>query len=271
MSSYFWSYIMINILIIGYGVVGQNLANELKVLSPDILDKYKKDANKTSKSAKEEGYDLAFICVNTPFTDKDPCDRTEVWNAIKENSHLMKEDGIFVIKSTVLPGTTDEIRNETNQKVIFSPEFYGATQHNNNFEFNFTVLGGGKEDCIKVIQILQKVYDARHRFKITDSKTAEIAKYMDNSWLATKVSFCKQFFDIAEKNGVSYEELREIFIMDPRVNPSHTFIYRDHPYWESHCLSKDVPAIAISEDADFLKAVIKYNEESKKKFLSKKD
>ena len=262
---------MINILIIGYGVVGQNLAKELEALSPDILDKYKTDANKTSQSAKEEGYDLAFICVNTPFTEDDPCDRTEVWNAIRDNSHLMKDDGVFVIKSTILPGTTDEIRKETNQRVVFSPEFYGGTQHCNNFEFDFTILGGEKEDCLKVVQILQKVYDGRHTFRITESKLAEIAKYMENSWLATKVSFSKQFFDIAENHGVAYEELRELFILDPRVNPSHTFIYRDHPYWESHCLSKDVPAIAIAEDADFLKAVIKYNEDSKEEFLSKKN
>ena len=261
---------MINVLIIGYGVVGQNLAKELEALSPDILDKFKTDVNKFSPNAKEEGYDLAFICVNTPFTQEDPCDRTEVWNAIKDNAHLMKEDGVFVIKSTILPGTTDEIRKETKQSVVFSPEFYGGTQHNNNFEFNFTVLGGEKEDCIKVVQILQNVFDARHSFRITDAKTAELDKYMENSWLATKVSFCKQFFDIAEKHGVSYEELRELFILDPRINPSHTFVYRDHPYWESHCLSKDVPAIALTEDADFLKAVIKYNEDSKKEFLSKK-
>ena len=86
---------------------------------------------------------------------------------------------------------------------------------------------------------------------------------MENSWLATKVSFCCQFFDIAEKEGVNYEELRELFILDPRVNPSHTFVYRDHPYWESHCLDKDVPAIAITEDAELLKAVIEFNEKKK--------
>ena len=177
----------------------------------------------------------------------------------------MKDEGIFVIKSTVLPGTTDKIRKQTGQNVIFSPEYYGETQHCNNFDFDFTILGGEKQDCIKVVQILQKIYDGRHSFRITDSKTAEIAKYMENAWLATKVSFCSQFFEIAENNGINYEELRELFILDPRVNPSHTFIYRDHPYWDSHCLNKDVPAIAITEDAKFLKSVIEYNSSRKSK------
>ena len=252
---------MINILIIGYGVVGKNMEIELKKFSPDVLDKYKSDENKLSNNT--EGYDLAFICVNTPFTDKSPCDFSEVVNAINENSHLMKDEGIFVIKSTILPGTTDKIRKQTGQNVIFSPEYYGGTQHCNNFDFDFTVLGGEKQDCIKVLQILQNIYDGRHTFRITDSKTAEIAKYMENAWLATKVSFCSQFFEIAENNGINYEELRELFILDPRVNPSHTFIYRDHPYWDSHCLNKDVPAIAITEDAKFLKYVIEYNSNKK--------
>ena len=258
---------MLNILIIGSGVVGKNLEREIKSLSPDIIDKYNPEDNKISKSSLEEGYDLAFVCVNTPFIDeKTPCDYSEVINAINENKDKMKEDGVFVIKSTILPGTTELVKEETKQNVIFSPEYYGSTQHNNNFEFDFTILAGDRGDCIKVVQALQNVYDARHRFHITDSKTAELSKYMENSWLATKVSFCSQFFEIAEKEGVSYEELRELFILDPRVNPSHTFIYRDHPYWESHCLDKDVPAIAISEDAEFLQGVIEYNRKRKKEF-----
>lgn len=87
---------------------------------------------------------------------------------------------------------------------------------------------------------------------------------MENSFLATKVSFCIQFFDIAQKIGVNYEELRELFILDPRVNPSHTFVYKGTPFWDSHCLNKDVPTIANLYDADLLKSVIDFNEKHKK-------
>ena len=57
--------------------------------------------------------------------------------------------------------------------------------------------------------------------------------------------------------------LRELFILDPRINPSHTFIYEDTPYWDSHCLNKDVPAITNQYDNKFLNDVIKYNEKQK--------
>ena len=125
---------MYNVLIIGYGVVGKRVENEIISLSPDIIYKYNPNINRISQLSLEEGYDLAFVCVNTPFLDDEtPCDYSEVINAINENKDKMKKDGIFVIKSTILPGTTELIKEETNQNVIFSPEFYGSTQNKKNF------------------------------------------------------------------------------------------------------------------------------------------
>ena len=169
-----------------------------------------------------------------------------------------------VVYSKETPIEHKEIsEEETNKRVVFSPEYYGGTQHCNNFDFNFTILGGDKQDCYEVIQQLQYCYDGRHIFRVTDSKTAEMVKFMENSYLATKVSFCNQFYDLCEKNGISYEELRELFVLDPRVNPSHTFVYKDKPYWDSHCLNKDVPYIAYKEDAKLLQKVYKYNKDKK--------
>ncbi|MBP5773036.1 MAG: hypothetical protein J6W35_03095 [Eubacterium sp.] len=244
-----------NVLIVGYGVVGHNLEKEIQKLNPEVFDKYKEVDTRT-----KDKYDIAFICVDTPINDKCLCDTTEVKKAIEEH-----KASIYVIKSTILPHSTEKLVEETGKHIVFSPEYYGATQHCNNFEFGFTVLGGEKSDCQKVIQVLQTVYDGRHTFRMVDSVTAELAKYMENSWLATKVSFCSQFYQIAKKHGVSYEELRELFILDPRVNPSHTFVYEEHPYWESHCLDKDVEAIAKSEDAELLLSIIDFNEKCKKK------
>ena len=171
---------------------------------------------------------------------------------------------IYIIKSTCPIGFVEEMQKETGKRIVFSPEYYGTTQHCNNFNFDFTIIGGEKEDCCKVVQLLQKCYDARHTFRIVDSKTAELVKFMENSWLATKVSFCQSFFNVCQDKGINYEELRELFILDPRVNPSHTFVYIEKPYWDSHCLNKDVPYIANNQDIELLKAVIKFNEKQKK-------
>ena len=253
-----------NILIVGYGVVGKNLTNEIIKLKPDIFDKYKKEFN----SKRKIKYDIAFICVDTPLI-KQPLkvselDTSEVLNAINEN-----DSEIYVLKSTCPIGTVDKLKALTGKRIIFSPEYYGGTQHCNNFEFDFTILGGDKQDCIEVIQALQYCYDGRHQFRITDSKTAELVKFMENSFLATKVSFCNQFYEISKKHGISYEELRELFILDKRLGESHTFVYKDSPYWDSHCLNKDVHYIAESEDARLLLDICDYNYNQKEKYRRK--
>ena len=131
---------MYNVLIIGYGVVGKNLNKDIQKLNPDIYDKYNKKWNKLTQSKRVDGYDIAFICVDTPFIENDVCDYSEIINAINENNRYMKKDGIFVIKSTILPKYAEKIIESTNSNIVFSPEYYGNTQHNDN-RFNFTILG----------------------------------------------------------------------------------------------------------------------------------
>lgn len=236
-----------DVLIIGYGVVGHNLERDLISLNPDKCDKYKAlKANKTH-------YKVGFVCVDTPLNGN-TLDVTEVKNACLEN-----DCEIYVIKSTIPVGTVEKLKQETGKRIVFSPEYYGGTQHCNNFEFNFTILGGDVKDCIEVQQILQNVYDARHTFRIVDSRTAEMVKFMENSYLATKVAFMCEFYEASKQAGIDYEILRELFVLDPRVNPSHTFVYRDHPYYKSHCLDKDVPSIAHQFDMPLLKKIIEIN------------
>lgn len=244
---------MSDIIIVGYGTVGHNLAEELSPLSPDIYDKYR-----TEHNTKVDGkcYRCAFICVDTPYVSEElPCDLSQVLDAISET-----DADLYVIKSTVPVGTTASLCAKTRKRFVFSPEYYGGTQHCNNFEFGFTIVGGFKSDCIEVVQLLQDVYDARHTFRIVDSRVAEMTKYMENAWLATKVTFCIGFFESCEKAGIPYEEVRELFILDPRVNPAHTFVYRDHPWYESHCLDEDVPSIASQFGDPLLRSVIDINE-----------
>ena len=85
-----------------------------------------------------------------------------------------------------------------------------------------------------------------------------------------KVSFCNEFARICAQFGVNYREWRELWLADPRINPSHTFVYQDAPYYDSHCLNKDIPAIIIaSEKAGYrpglLQAMEKYNNGNKGK------
>lgn len=242
------------VCIIGAGVVGSNLAKELRDLNPVLIDKFKCECSKPGC----DKFDLAFICVPSPLSYVNTLDTSEVLNSLKET-----EADLYVIKSTVNIGDTDSFSEKTGKRIVFSPEYYGGTHHCNDFNFNFTVLGGSDEDVDDVQDVLQHCYNATHRFIRMSSKEAELVKLMENSWLATKVTFCQEFYEYCANNGLRYDLVREGFIQDPRVNPSHTFVYKSHPFYSSHCLDKDVPACAELINSDLLKSVINCNENRK--------
>ena len=246
---------MKTVLIVGMGNIGQKLYNEYKALNPDCYDPYKRINTK-----KNIVYDFAFIAVDTPSKKDGTCDLSQVREAIQET-----DANIIVLRSTVPPTTTDTLSKEFNKHIVYSPEFYGTTQHSSpqSFDFNFTILGGDKKDTERVAQLLEKVYNCLHRFCFTDSKTAELVKYFENTMLASKVSLCVQFYNIARQFDINYSELRELLLQDERIGKSHTFVYEDTPYWDSHCFNKDLKALVNFANAPLIEDVIKYNDECK--------
>lgn len=244
---------MKKILIAGFGNIGK-LEYQVynKKFDVKVYDKFKDEYN--DESIKKEHYDFCIICVDTPLVNG-LCDTSAVEDVIQS----VNAD-VFISRSTVPVGATDAINKKYNAHMVMYPEFYGTTQHANNFEFDFSILGGDKEDCLKCQQMLQELYDGRHTFRIVDAKTAEITKFMENSYLAMKVSFCAEFWRICQETGAHYEEVRECIKLDPRFGGQHSFIYDEHPYWKSHCLDKDVPSIANQFDSQLLNAVISFNE-----------
>lgn len=251
---------MNRVLIVGYGIVGRNFAKEIERLKPDIYDKYKHDVN-TKKDIK---YDFAFICVDTPYINKENiCDISEIRNALHDN-----EAEYYIIKSTVLPNTVKNLVEEFEgkKKIIFSPEFYGNTQHCNNFVFNATILSGYKEWCYPAQQLLQEVYDARHDFLIFDTNVGEMVKYTENAFLGLLTNFCANMKIACDKVDVHWEDVRQGWkAADPRCPVSHTYVYDEKMGYDSHCLNKDIPAIAQYLQIPILLYLIKLNEELKEK------
>ena len=248
---------MKHVLIVGLGNIGTLLYQEYAKLSPDRYDPYKGYNEK-----KGIVYDVAFVAVDTPMNEDGSADISQVLTAINET-----DAKIIVLRSTVPVGTTDKLKESTGKSIVFCPEFYGTTQHSSHksFDFSYTILGGNKENCGKVVQLLQEVYDARHMFFISDAKTAELAKYMENTMLASKVAMCVQFYKIAKQFDISYPELRELVLQDERIGRSHTFVYEDRPFFDSHCFNKDLLAITKFSDAPLIESVLSFNEQCKKK------
>lgn len=241
--------------IIGYGVVGKNM--RLIFRDSRIVD----PVHKTGDKPGQIHYDIAFVCVPTDPLHDGSCDTSIVEAAIRENSA-----DVFVIKSTVPPGTTERISMNTGKNCIFSPEFFGGTQHANAVDYSFVILGGNRPYTDQVAELYKTVKDGSFHVAKTTPQMAELVKYAENCFLATKVTFFHEFFQIAEKLGLDSDELRELLLMDPRIGRSHTFTYRDHPWYNSHCLDKDIPAFLrfaeqIGQRARLIEAVDKVNKE----------
>jgi nucleotide sugar dehydrogenase len=207
-----------------------------------------------------EKYDFCFVCVPTDSTLHGSCDISIVESVIKK----VNAD-IFILKSAVPPLTHQSLTKNYNKKIVISPEYYGCTQHSNR-QMNFVILGGDRESCGKVATLYGRVKNGSYRIQITNPITAELAKYMENCFLALKVTFCCEFADIAKKYGVCYPELRELFILDERMGSTHTFVYPEKPYYDSHCLNKDVSALInfAGDSAPLMQCMHKINLERKK-------
>ena len=260
------------ILIVGYGNVGKHIYKELYGAGEiDIYDKHIEGHNVLTNKL----YDFAFVCVPTEMKEDGSADTSIVEEVVNEINAK-----IIVIKSAIpvccckklMDIATFNNRSNVNKNIIVSPEYYGTTIYSPDSP-NFLVLGGYKNVAKKVAELYYKVKPNSFRVYYTDEKTAALAKYMENCFLALKATFCNEFAMIAKSFGIDYPELREIFVLDERMGDSHTFVFPEQPYYDSHCLNKDVPAlIKQAKDVDpyfdksLMERVLEINQRMKEKY-----
>lgn len=240
-----------SVLIVGYGNIGQHILKEFannRDIDLHIYDPWKEF------SFYEDNCDIAFICVPTDKTVSGQCDTSIVEEAVKRCTAKL-----IVIKSTIPVGTTERLVKKYKKRIVFSPEYYGTTMQAPKSP-DFVILAGERKDCDEIAQLYYTVKKANFQVRYTDYRTAELAKYMENCFLAMKVTFCAEFATIAKEKDVSYPELRELFLLDERMGRSHTFVYEEAPYYDSHCLNKDIPAlVAQTGKAHLMESVERIN------------
>lgn len=216
--------------------------------------------------------DVVFICVPTPMAEDGSCD-----THIVEEAVAWVQAPLIIIRSTVSPGTTDRLVETYRKAIVFQPEYLGETPSHvfsDMGDRSFVVLGGQTDHTSAAAEFYKHYYNAYVRFYFCDALTAEVAKYMENSFYALKVTFCNEFFDIAEAHGVNYDLLREIWLADPRISRDHTLVYRDSRGFDGKCLPKDVNAIIRSSRSGgyvpkLMEAVLAINEAMKARSAGK--
>ena len=212
--------------------------------------------------------DIAIVCVNTPQSKNGSADLSQVNNVLS-----WLKVPLIIIKSTIPPGTTEKLKKKYNKRIVFSPEYIGETIAHSMLDLvnrDFWIFGGDKEDTKKIVEVWKKYVKTTTRFYQTDSATAEIVKYMENCFFATKVTFCNEFYNICETFGKDYNEVRELWLADPRINRNHTLVYEDNKGFSGKCLPKDLSAIIKASinkgyNPNLLKEIEKSNERLKDK------
>ena len=203
--------------IIGHGYVGES---QSFAFSPSFdVRVYDKDSLKSTHSLNEVlDSDFIFVCVPTPMKKNGSQDLSFVESFFK----TAKDGPIYIIKSTIIPGTTNLLNEKfKNLKIVFSPEF--LTERTAKLDIltqTRIILGGDKSLTSKV----KKIYDIRFKNKTiieTDSLTAEYIKYMNNTFFASKVSIMNEFYRLAKHLGVDWETALYGFVSDQRIGDSH--------------------------------------------------
>jgi UDPglucose 6-dehydrogenase len=222
------------VAVAGTGMVGGALA---KFLNNPILYDPPKGIGSVNELNKA---DIIFICVPTPYTENG-CDTSTVEKVVKE----LKGNKIIVIKSTVIPGTTDRLQEKfPKHKFLFNPEFLTEETSDQDMKYPDRQIIGYTCESYDVAGEIMMLLPAAPFERIITASEAEMVKYYGNTWFATKVVFANQIYDLCEKIGINYDTVKEAVSYDKRIGRSHLNVWhKGYRGYGGKCLPKDTKAL----------------------------
>lgn len=241
--------------IAGYGWVGKamhQLFPEAIIVDPE--------QGFTSK----ETASVLMVCVPTPNLQTGELDTSIVEEVVKG----AKED-LIVIRSTVMPGTCDDLAAKYEKRIVFQPEYLGETTAHPLLDQGsrpFIIVGGEQKDCREVIELYQGVYNANINIRQLTRLEAEVVKLSENRAIMFKVAQCQELYDACEAAGVDYYNIRQaVYGDDPRFDLWFSFVYPEARGANSKCIPKDVYgwnawAESVGSNADLTHAMLVYNQ-----------
>ena len=232
--------------IIGQGFVGTAVFEGLK--EHFNIETFDIEKESTCKSVEELAAktDVIFLCLPTPMEKDGSCHLGIIEPVLESLDNLENNGKIIVVKSTVPPGTTEKWNEKYScLYIVFNPEF--LTEANSIEDFknqNRIILGGPRPATTKVRRIFKKAFPRVNIIK-TGSTIAEMVKYFTNCFLATKVSFANDMYDICGGLGIDYDKVLEYSLHDNRIGNTHLEVPGpdgDRGFG-GHCFPKDLNAL----------------------------
>ncbi|HEY7464336.1 MAG TPA: UDP-glucose/GDP-mannose dehydrogenase family protein [Candidatus Limnocylindria bacterium] len=199
--------------------------------------------------------DLIMIAVGTPSAPSGALDLTAVQRVAEQIGAALPRDDRFrtvVVRSTVLPGTTEEMvqraledgssmRAGTDFGLAMNPEFLREGTSIRDFhEASRTVIGAN--DDRSASRVRDAYEGLASPFEVVPIRTAEMVKYTDNAFHATKIAFANEIASFARANGVDGRDVMRLMMADDRLNISTAYLRPGYSFGGS-CLPKDLRAI----------------------------
>ena len=239
------------ILIAGYGMVGKahhellKEQHDIEIYDPALGYKHLKTP------------DAVIVCVSTPPRKDGACEMKNVFDVIETTP-----DVPILIKSTISVEGWDMLVDAfPNRMLNFSPEFLRAASAVEDLQNTDSILVGGSDPSFwgKVFNLPVEIAEARELI---------LAKYARNSFLALKVAFFNQMYDLCDALDVEYSAVAHYTTMDERIGDSHTLITDDRGFG-GHCFPKDINALVKTAqrnnvELSILKETVEYNRRIRK-------
>ena len=211
---------------------------------------YDKDPNKSLHTLEEtvNDSDFIFLSVPTPSNIDGTINLDTVDKALSDiNNVSNRKDNIILLRSTMIPGSTRVFQNKyPDLNLVFNPEF--LTERSANFDFinqSRYIFGGNKENVKQAANLFRWRFGKSISTIETNYETAELIKYMNNCFLATKVSFMNEMKLVSDKCDANWEMAVEGFIRDGRIGHSHIDVpgHDGKLGFGGSCFPKDVQAM----------------------------
>ena len=229
------------IAIVGLGMVGgalQRYFEKIRGIKPLLYDNGKNLGSPQEINKAE----VIFVCVPTPFDkEKNKFDLSYVKNTFLK----IKGEKVVVIKSTVLPGTTESLQKTYPQhKILFNPEFLTELTADQDMFYPDRQIVGYTKKSYNVAKDILQILPLAPFERILPATEAETVKYFGNAWFSTKVVFANQMYDLCKALNIDYDRMMKAAAADKRIGRTHLEVWhKGYRGYGGKCLNKDIRAL----------------------------
>ena len=239
--------------IIGTGFCGSACSAGFDYLLQDKVEIRECDKYKDTESLESavNHSSILFIALPTPMNDNGSCDVSIAESVLEEISQIATKSKAIIIKSTIPPGSTQKFQDKyPKHTFVFSPEFLTEKRSFLDFlEQDRIVLGftSNKEHFSRIDKLFQDFAAAQKKPAVivrVPSEQAEMLKYATNCFLATKLSYLNEIYQICEAVKIDYDAVAELMKLDERIGKSHMKVPNAGDFgFGGACLCKDLNSL----------------------------